>query len=93
VTKSRSLLVVVGAVLLAACAPAPPQPLQPVIPVTGLDGPPTYRVRCPFEQECLQRAQALCPQGYATLDQAFGTYGASMRVQCAPGGAAPGAPR
>jgi hypothetical protein len=73
------VLVAVTLLMLAGCAR---QTVQPVSPVVGLEGPPAYKLRCPFESECLERAAQLCPAGFATLGSDYGAYGASKVIQC-----------
>jgi|APFre7841882724_1041349.scaffolds.fasta_scaffold82311_2 hypothetical protein len=65
--------------LAAGCSQ---QQLQPVSPVVGLEGPPAYKLRCPYEAECAKRAESLCPGGYATLSNDDGIYGVTKVVQC-----------
>jgi hypothetical protein len=78
----RGMHLVLLVVTLLATGCTAPQQLEPVSPVTGLEGPPAYKLRCPYEAQCVQRAEALCPNGYRTLDNVDGVYGVAKVVQC-----------
>jgi hypothetical protein len=73
---------VAATLLVAGCTQQQAEQLRPVSPVTGLEGPPAYKLRCPYEAQCVQRAEALCPNGYRTLDNVDGVYGVAKVVQC-----------
>jgi hypothetical protein len=68
--------------LATGCSQQQVQQLQPVSPVVGLEGPPAYKLRCPYLAECEQRAAGLCPNGYRVLDNVDGVYGVAQVVQC-----------